>query len=293
MADDEDGPLFSTPVKRARLSRSELEVPDLSPVRSSVDDTVLPLDTDVTTVSSDEQDETLFPSFETTESEAVEVVFPSDGDPSVEEIDSMEFASKRNTKSRDQELALVGPLLISCCCKNECTLNLCANDVLNTRKHFNLKSATEKRKWLMDRLRNDSQITGTDVITKFIVAGKELCKETWCKVLSVSVKTVSGLIGQLRKGEVWFVYKFCMWKVLSLCNLRFAFLNMATVAGRGLGQPQKTPMHGWQDTSIWLGTTCHTQTGSTCRAGTLKSSSLRGIGMTSSPKGAKRVTLWH
>jgi len=31
----------------------------------------------------------------------------------------------------------------------------------------------------MDRLRNDSQITGTEVATKFIIAGKEVCKSAW------------------------------------------------------------------------------------------------------------------
>ena len=36
-----------------------------------------------------------------------------------------------------------------------------------------------------------------------------------------------------------------MWKVSSLCNLRFALLNMATVAGRADVQPQRTAKHGW------------------------------------------------
>ena len=53
-----------------------------------------------------------------------------------------------------------------------------------------MMSAAEKRSWLMDRLRNDSQITGTGVVTKFIIAGKEVCKAAWCMVLPVSEKTV-------------------------------------------------------------------------------------------------------
>jgi len=58
-------------------------------------------------------------------------------------------------------------------------LILCAMSILKTRKHVGVLSASDKRTWLMDRLRNDSQITGTEVATKFIIAGKEVCKSAW------------------------------------------------------------------------------------------------------------------
>lgn len=191
--------LFSTPRKRARLNRSgsdELSF-DLSPIRSQVDDTIICIDTDDDAGSNDEQNDTYFPSFNTTGPETCE---------SFEDTSTNQLPSSRDNQNRDEELAAIGPLLISCCCTKECLLNLCALDVLKTRKHFSAMSAAEKRSWLMDRLRNDSQITGTGVVTKFIIAGKEVCKAAWCKVLPVSEKTVSSLLSQVGRGQVQFFF---------------------------------------------------------------------------------------
>lgn len=193
-------PLFSTPVKSNKRARHSQSV-DLSPIGSPVDDTILPFDTDVSTCWSDEQDVTLFPSFEMTESETCEALFLSD-QKSDQDLTINKQVSTSDAGSRDQELSHVSPLLISSCCIRECMLNLCAIDILKTRKHFGVMSVSEKRKWLMDRLRNDSYITGIEVVTKYIIAGKEVCKTAWCKVLPVSEKTVSTLLEQVGKGQV-------------------------------------------------------------------------------------------
>lgn len=49
-------------------------------------------------------------------------------------------------------------------------LNICANDIISARSHFNSMSITERRKWLLHRLRNDSNVTtGVSITTKYIV----------------------------------------------------------------------------------------------------------------------------
>ena len=127
---------------------------------------------------------------------------------SPEDTSTNQLPSSCDNQSRDEELAVISPLLISCCCTKECLLNLCALDVLKTQKHFNVMSAGEKRSWLMDRLRNGSQITGTGIVTKFIIAGKEVCKTAWCMVLPVLEKTVSSLLSQIRLGQEQFFFNF-------------------------------------------------------------------------------------
>ena len=112
--------LVSTPRKRARLNRSgsdELSF-DLSPIRSQVDDTIC-IDTNDAD-SNDEQNDTYFPSFNTTGPEMCR---------SSEDTSTNKLPSSRDNQSRDKGLT-ISPLLISCCCTEECLLNLCAFNVL-------------------------------------------------------------------------------------------------------------------------------------------------------------------
>ena len=178
MADDEESFSFSTPVKRRRISFS---MQNISPILSSV---------------SNAEDETICPSFDTTESTEIGFFLSDSSD------QELVCQASESEGYADLKMSLIGQLLISSCCTNNCLLTLCTLDILNTRKHFEILSVSGRRTWLMDRLRNDSQITGSEITTKFIVAGKQVCKSAWCKVLPVSEKTVSSIIQQIGKGQV-------------------------------------------------------------------------------------------
>ena len=158
----------------------------------------------LSSVDSESDSEILDMEFPSDDGEELDMEFPSDGEePEYQQAEtSRRRASTATAPTRHLELAVISALLISACCLNNCMLTLCANDVLKTRAHFNSMSILERRKWMMDRLMNDSEIVGGKIKTKFIIAGKEVCKAAWCKVLPISEKTVSSLLGQITSGQV-------------------------------------------------------------------------------------------
>ena len=68
--------------------------------------------------------------------------------------------------------------------------------------YFGSMAAAEKHKWILDNLNVNSQVIDSRTITKYIVAGKEVCKDAWCRVLPVSTRTVSTILTSVGKGQV-------------------------------------------------------------------------------------------
>lgn len=59
---------------------------------------------------------------------------------------------------------------------------------------------TQQRKWLTERIRDNTCVRKDVVSTKFIVGGQNVCKKAWCRVYDVSEKRVSGIVSSISKG---------------------------------------------------------------------------------------------
>ena len=139
--------------------------------------------------------------FTTEESEAY---FPS-------EEDSFTSTAPDATTQREHELIKIAPILISKCCSKECLLNLTASDILKLRGKYMELNQIEQRKWLTDRMYENSHRQGGQLEVKFIVSGMEVCKQAWCEVLSVSSKRVNSILESMIKGQVRNTY-LCWWQ---------------------------------------------------------------------------------
>lgn len=109
----------------------------------------------------------------------------------------------------------IAPILISDCCTQECLLNLTASEVLKLREKLKSLDSSHQRQWITDRLYEHS---GSMVETKFTVAGKEVCKMAWCRVLDVSIKRVSQYMKSINSGQVRiYTMEFCLLESMVQC----------------------------------------------------------------------------
>ena len=51
-------------------------------------------------------------------------------------------------------------------------------------------------------LSNDSEVIGSTLSTKYIVAGKQVCKKSWSLILPVAERTVTSLLEKVAAGQV-------------------------------------------------------------------------------------------
>lgn len=177
--------IHSTPSKRARLGIS-LDI--------SLDSSLSNISNGSTIMGGDDDSS----GDDSSESEAF---FPSEDD-SNSPAPILSSLTKDATTSREHELIKISLLLISTCCARECLLNLTASDVLKFRTQFNSLNQTEQRKWLTERLHENSHNCGGQLIIKYIISGMEVCKEAWCKVLNVSEKRVTIISHSMTQGQV-------------------------------------------------------------------------------------------
>ncbi len=85
------------------------------------------------------------------------------------------------------ELKEIGMLLTSNCCMDLCARQLCVNDVLLSRKKFVLMGTVVQRQWLTDKLIDNSHTSSTgELNTTYLIAGKNVCKNTFCEVNGIS-----------------------------------------------------------------------------------------------------------
>ena len=156
-----------------------------------------------TQLDSDSSDSTII--IDEGDSSECEAYFPSESeeDSSDDAVTPTVFTPNTDaTTPRELELIKIAPILISKCCSKECLLYLTASDVMKFRQQFNVLNQTDQRKWLTDRMYENSSCHGGQLVVKFILSGVEICKLAWCKVLSVSNKRITTILDSMMKGQV-------------------------------------------------------------------------------------------
>ena len=94
-----------------------------------------------------------------------------------------------NTRTEvGEELTKIGNILISPCCDKFCLRHLTAMDVIDCKSEMaHCETAADRKKWLFSKLAdNSSESSKGMALTKYFVAGKEICTSAWCHVFSVS-----------------------------------------------------------------------------------------------------------
>ena len=94
------------------------------------------------------------------------------------------------------ELKTIGNILVSFCCKKYCLRHLTVMDAINSRKEMFLnKNKADQKRWLHQKLTDSSSQSNTDgtIDTTYSVAGKKVCPMAWCKVYSLSERTLRRL----------------------------------------------------------------------------------------------------
>lgn len=85
-------------------------------------------------------------------------------------------------------------ILASKCCEKLCVRNLTVNDILFAKNKYMSMSNTEKRQWLADKISDSTSFVAESIIeTKYLLAGKEVCKNTFCQVFKLSPKRLRQL----------------------------------------------------------------------------------------------------
>ena len=80
------------------------------------------------------------------------------------------------------ELEGIANLLVSSCCNRLCVRQRTVIDILLARGKIGAMGVVQKRQWLADKIIENSDVTKDNWETKYIFAGKEMCKSSFCKV---------------------------------------------------------------------------------------------------------------
>ena len=98
------------------------------------------------------------------------------------------------------ELEQISQLLIGSCCSKYCVRQITVNDILLCRKKFGAMSVAEQRQWLADKIFENSDKSTQE--TKYIIAGKETCKLSFCQVYGFPPKRLSRIKKAVSAGQV-------------------------------------------------------------------------------------------
>ena len=118
----------------------------------------------------------------------------------VDDLDSLSDAADQdevgNTTGMGEELSKIGNILISTCCDRFCLRHLTATDVMDCKRELvQCKTTTDRKKWLLAKLSNNSsELSNRVVQTKYFVAGKEICSSAWCRIFSISRRTLQRML---------------------------------------------------------------------------------------------------
>lgn len=139
-------------------------------------------------------------------------IFPSDSDeqtcddllcPVDDERITPPEASTPHRRDTEQFLAPIANVLTSKCCGKLCVRDLTVNNILFCRKKFNSMCATPQRQWITDKIHENSQVSpGGKLITKYVIAGKEVCQAAFCESHSISMSRLSKLRKNASLGQV-------------------------------------------------------------------------------------------
>lgn len=103
------------------------------------------------------------------------------------------------TEEIGEEMVHIGEILVSTCCENFCLRRLTAMDVIASKaEQSQCQNRSERSNWLFTKLReNSSETNKGDLQTRYFVAGKEICSSAWCKLFSVSHRTLQRMQSKL------------------------------------------------------------------------------------------------
>ena len=97
----------------------------------------------------------------------------------------------------------IAQVLVSKCCSKLCARDLTANSLLFPRRKFNSMGGVAQRQWITDKIHENSHISADgELLTKYIVAGKEVCKMAFCNAYGFSVKRLSKIKKIASLGQV-------------------------------------------------------------------------------------------
>jgi len=102
----------------------------------------------------------------------------------------------------DEELEKIGKLLVGSCCKKLCLRYLTAMDITASKVDFLPLKDTERKQYLFSKLKQNScEVDSHKIMTKYFIAGKEVCELAWCKVYSISQRKLNRMLKDISFGE--------------------------------------------------------------------------------------------
>lgn len=120
---------------------------------------------------------------------------------SIEEpVNQVPSLSTVAVSTEETEVEGIASILTSSCCDRVCVRDITVNDILSCRRKYSEMSTVEQRQWLTNKILENSN--PIDWATKYIVAGKEVCKETFCQVYLLSPKRLYRVRKAVSQGQV-------------------------------------------------------------------------------------------
>ena len=109
--------------------------------------------------------------------------------------------------AENEELEMIGKMLVGVCCDKECFRHLTANDIITARTDFVQLTKPEQKQYLFTKLRENSSESSGKIETKYFLAGKEICCISWTKIYSISVRTLTRMLKDISFGEKHVAHK--------------------------------------------------------------------------------------
>ena len=136
-----------------------------------------------------------------------QVFYPSDDDesanPHPDEPDSILMVQ---TDEREyDELQKIGRLLVDTYCNKLCLHHLTATDIITAKADYvSLTSSAARRLYLYNKLKegsSESDPKSSHISTKYFIAGKEICDNSWAQIYGVSLRTLTRMLKQLSERK--------------------------------------------------------------------------------------------
>jgi len=152
---------------------------------------------------SDNENDRVFPSEESNEAMLNDTTLTMVEELREEDRVSISSLSDSGTEGEDEdeqsELQQIGSILVGKCCKNCCLHYLTAVDVIQSRKEmYQHTKRSDQKRWLHRKLSDSSsQASDGTFETKYYISGKNVCLLAYCKVYSLSIRTLKRLLQKI------------------------------------------------------------------------------------------------
>ena len=107
------------------------------------------------------------------------------------------------SNTQNELLESIAQVLISECCSKLCVRDLTVNSLLFAQRKFMSLGCVAQRQWITDKIHESSEIAPDgELITKFVVAGREVCERAFCDVHGFSTRRLSRIRKNASLGQV-------------------------------------------------------------------------------------------